>query len=88
MVSTVRSSSASGTTSDTRPQGERVGGGDPLPAHDDILRAAEAGQPRETLRASRAGNHPEADLRQAERAVSVATRKSQARASSSPTPRQ
>ena len=46
--------------------GERVGGGDALAAHDDVLRAAETDEPGEPLRPARAGDHPEPDLREAE----------------------
>src|SRR6185312_2981804 len=48
------------------PPRERVGGTDPAAAHDHVLRAAQPDEAREPLRAARAGDHPQADLREAE----------------------
>ena len=51
------------------PPGERVGRADPAAAHDHVLRAAEADEAREPLRAAGAGDHPEPDLGEAELGV-------------------
>ena len=88
-LATAAPSSARGTTSVTSPQASASAGADAAAAQHHVLGARDADQLHEPLGAARAGDHPQRDLGQRElRRRRLATRKSQASASSSPTPKQ